>query len=93
MNESFKIKLERIYGSYKFNENLGSPAFIEQVESALTEQTQARILSGNLDLRVYARIFKDGLALGPDKMDSYVNEKLDDYNYIVALTNQFKQMK
>lgn len=78
----FRYKLSRIIFT---NQGILQLSTMDAIDSMLSGNTKDRIEKGNLDLKVYAKIFKKALLDQTKDFDSSVNAMLDDANFVIAL--------
>ena len=78
----FKYKLSRIIFT---SQGVLQLSMLNTIDNMLSDNTKDRIEKGNLDLNVYAKIFKNALSDRTKDFDSSVNAMLDDANFVIKL--------
>lgn len=82
------IKLRHIF---QFHQYIFGVDYLEKwnyVKNNLRSETIHRIENGNLDLKIYALVFKDCMQNPDADFDKEVNKRLNDTNYITSLTQK-----
>lgn len=78
----FRYKLSRIIYT---SQGVLQLSMLDIIDNMLSDNTKDRIEKGNLDLNVYAKIFKIALSDRTKDFDSSVNAMLDDANFVIGL--------